>query len=96
MKPAVAKTVFLISALSIVDPSNGRGQLLDGTKVGGDNVEHFDAVHQIDNLDNINHQVEDYNLMLKKTGGVQNIPTTKTTTPTQTTKIYSGANRNAN
>ena len=34
--------------------------------------------------------------MLKKTGGVQNIQIAKTTTPTKTSKIYSGVNRNAN
>ena len=34
MKPAVTKTVFLFSSLCLVDYSNGRGQLLDGTKVG--------------------------------------------------------------
>lgn len=75
MKPAVTKTVFLISALKFIDPSSARGQLLDGTKIGEhgpDSTEHFDAVHATDNLDNINRQVEDYNMIIKKTGGVQN------------------------
>ena len=37
MKRAIAKTVFLISALNIVDQTDAKGQLLDGTKVGADN-----------------------------------------------------------
>jgi len=48
MKPAVTKTVFLISALNFVDPASARGQLLDGTKIGShnpDSNEHYDAVH---------------------------------------------------
>ena len=37
MKRAVSKTIFLISAIKIVDQADGKGQLLDGTKVGADN-----------------------------------------------------------
>ena len=69
----LAKTAILISSLNLIGHSNGKGQLLDGTKVGDGNVEHFDE-HQPDNLANIGTQVEAYNMLLKRTGGVQNGP----------------------
>ena len=69
-----AKTVFLISALSFIKSTEAKGQLLDGTKINSDtdNPTHFESVHYNDDQEHINKQVNEYNDLLKRTGGVQN------------------------
>ena len=69
-----AITVFLLSAICLFDPAISKGQLLDGTAVGrGNSVEHFEeGNNRVDNLNNIQNSAANYNLLLKRTGGVQN------------------------
>ena len=72
MKIAKA-TLLLLSTICLVDPTQSKGQLLDGTSVGTGNKAHPDenAVN-IDNIQNLKNTEEEYKLLLKKTGGIQN------------------------
>ena len=84
---------------------------MDGTKINSDtdnyNPQHFEQVHHNDDKENINKQVDEYNDLLKRTGGVQNqvavapapAPTPKAITPAPkkpaAAVIYSGVGKNA-
>ena len=47
MKQAVTSTILLISSCSLLGDAEGRGQFLDGTRVGA--VDSFEATHNNDN-----------------------------------------------
>ena len=47
MKQAITKTIILISTYSLLGDSEGRGQLLDGSRHGDMDV--FEAMHNNDN-----------------------------------------------
>ena len=70
MKIAKA-AILVVSTLCLVDPAQSKGQLLDGTSVGSDNKAHPDenAVN-VDNIANLKTSEENYNMLLKRTGGV--------------------------
>ena len=65
-----AKTVFLISALSLLDPANSKGQLLNGQQVGNEEERSAEKFEERgsnkDNLADIDKQISDYNLLQKK------------------------------
>ena len=64
------KGIFLISAISLFDPANSRGQLLNGKAIGeeeGSHVEKFEEKGSTrDNLKDIDKQIEEYALLQKK------------------------------
>ena len=91
----LAKKAFLASTLSLIDYASAKGQLLDGTKVGAppSTEQTYDSSHDPDNLASIAKAAGDYNLLLKRTGGVQDAHTPAPEPAHET--VYSGTARNA-